>query len=46
MKWVLIAVAVISAIGAIAEEKKGWWAFLFIASVMLYIAMSALGGMA
>lgn len=46
MKVVLIAVAVISAMGAIAEEKKGWWVTLFIASVLLYIVMDALGGMA
>ena len=31
MKVVLIAVTVISAMGAVAEEKKGWWVALFIA---------------
>lgn len=46
MKVVLIAVAVISAMGAVAEEKKGWWVALFIASVLLHIALGALGGMA
>lgn len=44
MKIVLIIAAVLSFIGAIAESEKNRWIVLFVASVLLYIAITALGG--
>lgn len=43
MKFVLMAVAVVSALGAIAEGKKVY-VTLFAISVLAYIAVLVLGG--
>lgn len=44
MKIVLIIAAALSFIGAIADSEKNRWIVLFVASVLFYIAISALGG--
>lgn len=46
MKTFLMVVAVVAAIGAIVENKKGWYVALFAISALLYIAISAVGGAA
>jgi len=39
MKIILCLSAVIGLLGFVAEEKKGWFAVLFVASVLFYIAL-------
>ncbi len=46
MKIVLMIAAIISLLGAISETKKGWWVALFVASVILYMVLGAVGGTA
>lgn len=46
MKEVLMIAAVISLLGAICETKKGWFVALFVASVILYMVLGAVGGAA
>lgn len=44
MKTILMIAAVVSLLGAICETRKGWYVALFVASVVLYMVLSAAGG--
>ncbi len=46
MKEILMIAAAISLLGAICESKKGWFVALFVASVILYMVIGAVGGAA
>lgn len=46
MKTVLMIAAVLSLLRCMCENRKGWYVALFVASVILYMAIGAVGGAA
>lgn len=41
MKVVLMVAAILSLLGCLCENRKGWYVALFVASVILYMVIGA-----
>lgn len=41
MKTVLMIAAILSLLGSLCENRKGWYVTLFVASVILYMVIGA-----
>lgn len=44
MKVILMIAAIVSLMGTLCETRKGWYVALFVASVILYMVIGAVGG--